>query len=170
LSVGSNPSLKVTIPSSPFGDEKDTLFMQAALVQARKAFSRDEVPIGAVIVSPEGNIVARAYNQVEAKKTQSAHAEVLVINKVGKKIQDWRLNGYWLYVTLEPCSLCMNLIYLSRLSGVVFGAPSPLFGYRLDNGQSNQVYKRATVMVIEGVCAQDSAKLLRRFFNQKRSE
>ena len=155
---------------SPFGTKKDHFFMRQALTQARKAFACNEVPIGAVIINKEGVVIARAYNQVEAKDTQSAHAELLAINKAGKKIGDWRLNECWLYVTLEPCSMCMNLIYLSRLSGVVFGTNSPLFGYRLDNKQSNRVYKKATVSVVEGVCADESAQLLKRFFNQKREE
>ncbi len=154
--------------SSPFGPKKDIIFMRQALTQARKASAKNEVPIGAVIVSPDGRVIARAHNQVESKDTQSAHAELLVINRAGKKIGDWRLNNCWLYVTLEPCSMCMNLIYLSRLAGVVFGANSPLFGYRLDNKQSNQVYKKITVSVVEGVCADESAQLLKRFFNQKR--
>ena len=144
--------------------------MRQALTQACTAFEKDEVPIGAVIANKEGVVIARAYNQVEAKDTQSAHAELLAINKAGKKIGDWRLNECWLYVTLEPCSMCMNLIYLSRLAGVVFGANSPLFGYRLDNKQSDQVYKKAMVLVVEGVRVDESAQLLKRFFNQKRKE
>lgn len=156
--------------ASPFGHQKDVFFMQQALKQAHKAAAANEVPIGAVIVSPDGKVIARAYNQVEHNQTQSAHAEVLAINKAGKKLGDWRMSECWIYVTLEPCSMCMNLIYLSRFAGVVFGASSPLFGYRLDNTQPDQVYKRATVMVIEGVCAQESAQLLKRFFNQKRTE
>jgi len=144
--------------------------MQQALVQANKALANNEVPIGALVVNKEGIVIARAYNQVEKKDTQSAHAEILAINKAGKKIGDWRLSDCWVYVTLEPCSMCMNLIYLSRMAGVIFGANSPLFGYRLDNRQSNQVYKKATVCVVEGVCADESARLLKRFFNKKRKK
>lgn len=156
--------------SSPFGMQKDTFFMQQALEQADSAFAKNEVPIGAVIVNADGQIIARAHNQVEERKTQSAHAEVLAINEAGKKIGDWRLGECWLYVTLEPCSMCMNLIYLSRLGGIVFGAASPLFGYRLDNEQTDQVYKKVTIFAVEGVCADESAQLLKRFFNQKRKQ
>jgi len=142
--------------------------MRQALAQAHRAFERDEVPIGAVVVNKDGAIIARGYNQVEVQDTQSAHAELLAINKAGKKRGDWRLNDCWLYVTLEPCSMCMNLIYLSRFAGVVFGAASPLFGYRLDNTQSDQVYKKVTICVVEGVGADESAQLLKNFFNKKR--
>lgn len=144
--------------------------MQQALAQARKAYVREEVPIGAVLVDGDGSIIARAYNQVEKQDTQAAHAELLAINKAGKAKSDWRLNDCWLYVTLEPCSMCMNLVYLSRIKGIVFAAASPLFGYRLDNNQSDQVYKKITIEVIEGICADESAYLLKCFFNKRREK
>ncbi len=103
--------------------------MKAAISEAAKALAKDEVPIGAVIVNKDGDIIARAHNLTEHKHTQAAHAEVLAIEKAGKKIGDWRLEGCWLYVTLEPCAMCYNLAVLSRLDGIVYGADSPLFGY-----------------------------------------
>lgn len=103
--------------------------MKAAISEALKALAKEEVPIGAVIVNKDGHIIARAHNLTEHKHTQAAHAEMLAIEKAGKKIGDWRLEGCWLYVTLEPCAMCYNLAVLSRLDGIVYGAESPLFGY-----------------------------------------
>lgn len=156
---------------TPFGKEADTYFMNQALTQAKRAFAKDEVPVGAVVVSPQGNIIARGHNQVEKKHTQAAHAEVQALVKAGKKVADWRLEGHWLYVTLEPCAICMNLIYLSRLAGVIYGAKSPLFGYHhLDNNGSSSLYKRDAVMVIADICGQEAAQLLRTFFKEKRNK
>jgi len=153
-----------------FGKDKDLFFMQEALAQAQYAYNIDEVPIGAVVVDAKGDIIARAYNSVERDCTQRAHAESLAIEAAGKYLHDWRLQGCWLYVTLEPCSMCMGLIKLSRLAGVVYGAPSPLFGFRLDNQEDLWVYKKDAVSVIEGVMADETAKLLKQFFHSRRKK
>src|SRR5690554_5279615 len=140
---------------SIFGPEKDREFMESALVQARKAAQLQEVPIGAVLVSPEGTIIARGFNHVEKNKSQSAHAEVIALARAGKKLKDWRLEDCWLYVTLQPCSMCMGLIGLSRIKGLVYGAVSPLFGHRLDNNTHSRVYKKDTLHIIAGVASQE---------------
>ncbi len=155
---------------SIFGKEKDIFFMQEALAQAKLAYEIDEVPIGAIVVNPEGDIIARAYNVVERDCTQRSHAESLAIEQAGKALGDWRLSGCWLYVTLEPCSMCMGLIRLSRLAGVVYGASSPLFGFSLDNADDLWVYKRGVISVVEGVELDDSADLLKNFFHKKRKK
>ena len=153
-----------------FGKKKDNEFMEAALAQAQKAFDADEVPIGAVVVSPQGEIVSQAYNNIEHDCTQRSHAESLAIEQASKLIGDWRLNDYWLYVTLEPCSMCMGLITLSRLAGVVYGAPSPLFGFHLDNQEDLWVYKRDVFSIIEGVKHEEAAEILKKFFKVKRKK
>jgi len=153
-----------------FGKDKDLFFMQEALVQAQCAYEIDEVPIGAIVVNPAGVIIGRGYNSVERDYTQRAHAESLAIEDAGKSLGDWRLNGCWLYVTLEPCSMCMGLIKLSRLAGVVYGAPSPLFGFHLDNQEDLWVYKRDAVVVMDGVMADEAAGLLKKFFQNKREK
>ena len=102
-----------------FGSENDQFFMQEALAQAQLAAEINEVPIGAVLVDAQGIIVGRGHNSVERDCTQRAHAESLAIEQASKQLGDWRLNGHWLYVTLETCSMCMGLIKLSRLEGVV---------------------------------------------------
>jgi tRNA(adenine34) deaminase len=153
-----------------YGKEKDLFFMQEALGQAKLAYAMDEVPIGAVVVNSKGVIIARSYNSVERDCTQRAHAESLAIEGAGKSIGDWRLNGCWLYVTLEPCSMCMGLVKLSRLAGVVYGAGSPLFGFHLDNEEDHWVYKKDVFPVIEGVMVNETAELLKNFFYNKRKK
>ena len=153
-----------------FGAEKDRFFMQEALAQAGCAAAIDEVPIGAVLVNPAGDIIGRGYNRVEKDCSQRSHAECIAIEQASKVAGDWRLNGHWLYVTLEPCSMCMGLIKLSRLGGVVYGAPSPLFGFRLDNQDDLWVYKKDTFSTIEGIKKEESAALLRSFFHKKRKK
>jgi tRNA(adenine34) deaminase len=144
----------------------DDYYMHQALVQAKRAAEHDEVPIGAVIVNAEGNIVGRGYNKVEELQCQLAHAELRALSQACKKNGDWRLNGHWLYVTLEPCSMCMYALRTSRIEGIVYGAESPLFGYHLDSGDSLAVYKKTNV--IKGVLAEESASILKQFFQKKR--
>lgn len=136
-------------------------------MQARKASARDEVPVGAVIVDESGAIIARGYNKTEQQCTQAAHAEIEAIRKAGKIRGNWRCHGLWLYVTLEPCCMCMHLIKLSRMAGVVFGAPSPLFGYRLDKGADLAVYKKDALQIVMQ-SNEESKQLLQYFFQQKR--
>jgi tRNA(adenine34) deaminase len=145
-------------------------YMAHALVQARKALALQEVPIGAVVVDSYGTIIARAYNKVETLHTQRAHAESMALEKAAKKIGDWRLEDCWLYVTLEPCGMCMHLAMLSRLKGVVYGAASPLFGYHLDEALSSALYQKHSLEIISDVCSNDAAELLKNFFQQKRME
>ena len=96
-------------------------FMKKALNLAKKARDIDEVPVGAVIVK-NGEILASAYNQKEHKNLATAHAEILAINKACKKLNDFRLIGCDLYVSLEPCVMCTGAILSSRIENVYFGA------------------------------------------------
>lgn len=145
-------------------------YMQKALAQARRALAADEVPIGAVVVAPDGTIVGRGFNQVEKRGCQIAHAEMLAVQQASKKQGDWRLLGHWVYVTLEPCSMCMNFMKLSRVAGIVYGAESPLFGYHLDNDSGHRVYNKIAVQIQKGVCAEEAASLLKQFFQKKRKK
>jgi tRNA(adenine34) deaminase len=146
----------------------DDSIMKKALLLAQRAFRANEVPVGAVVVDSNNKIIGRGYNQVEKRKSQRAHAEQLAIEQACKKIGDWRLNGCTLYVTLEPCVMCMGLIKLSRLERVVFGAPSPLFGYQLDKNRKSQLYKKGIIKISEGVGKAIAAALLKDFFKNKR--
>lgn len=157
--------------TSSFGLTGDTYFMNVALQQAMKAFKYNEVPVGAVVVGPDGAILSRGYNQVERRHMQLAHAELIAIQKATKKLHDWRLLGCWIYVTLEPCAMCMAAIKLSRCAGVVYGADSPQFGYQLiDKDPSFKLYKENVVEVVGGVCAQEAAQTLREFFRIQRAK
>ena len=154
----------------------DTFFMEAALLQAKKAALKDEVPIGCVIVQGGDTIIARAYNRTEQNNSQIYHAEIIALAQAGKKIGDWRLTGCRIYVTLKPCVMCFSAILLSRIDGIVFGADSPLFGYRLDKQVTSSIYndrlfKRAlsSLSIREGVCADQARLLLQDFFKKKRS-
>jgi len=154
---------------SPFGLERDIFFMKHALRQARLAYAHNEVPVGALVVDAQGVILGRGYNQTERRSCQAFHAEMCAIAKAGKKLGDWRLNGCWVYVSLEPCAMCMHLIQLSRCAGVVFGATSPLFGYQVIDKASNfSVYNEDVINVVAGVCEQEAAALLKCFFKGKR--
>ena len=96
-------------------------YMNEALKQAKKAYEKDEVPVGAVIVK-NGKIIARGYNLRETKQNALAHAEIICINKACKKLKNWRLEGCTMYVTLYPCKMCLGAIKESRLDMVYYGA------------------------------------------------
>jgi tRNA(adenine34) deaminase len=146
-------------------------YMGKALDQARIAFAQDEVPIGAVIINEQGDIIARASNKVETCHSQTEHAELRAIAKAGKKLGDWRLEKCWMYITLEPCAMCMNAIIISRLAGIVYGASSPLFGYqKVDKEGVSWLYKKDTLAIIGGVYSEQSAELLKNFFKPKREK
>ena len=96
-------------------------FMKEALKEAKKAYNKLEVPVGAIIVK-DGKIIARAYNQKENKKDTTNHAEILAIKKASKKLESWRLLDCDMYVTLEPCSMCAGALIQSRIRKVYIGA------------------------------------------------
>lgn len=139
----------------------------AAMKLAHKAYDKGEVPIGAVLVDPEGAIIARGYNQVEQKNTQLAHAEMQVIAKATKKMGDWRLSDCTLYVTLEPCVMCMGALILSRVGRIVFAAKSPLFGYDLDKRGWFGIYKNSLPETVLYEYS-EAAELLHKFFMKNR--
>ena len=144
--------------------------MGLALEEAKMAFRAGEVPVGAVVVDPYGEVIACGCNKVDELGRQSAHAEIIAIDEACRQVGDWRLEGCSLYVTLEPCPMCMGLARLCRLERVIYGADSPLFGYQLDNDESVQLYKSGVPEILSGVCATDSAKLLRSFFEERRGK
>ncbi|KKP35633.1 MAG: CMP/dCMP deaminase zinc-binding protein [candidate division TM6 bacterium GW2011_GWF2_32_72] len=151
-------------------DKQDICFMQKALAQAEVAFTKNEVPIGAIILGPDNKIIARAHNQVERKNCQCYHAEILAIKKACKKLGDWRLDNCTLYVTLEPCAMCMHLIMMSRISKLIYGTKSPLFGYHLDKPEPFRIYKRDALEIKEGLCSEESLNLLKLFFKLRRAK
>ena len=98
----------------------DEKYMRAAIREAKKAYDKEEVPIGAVIVK-DGKIIARAHNLRESSKQACAHAEILAIKEASKKINNWRLDGCKIYVTLEPCLMCTSAIFQARIDEIYVG-------------------------------------------------
>jgi tRNA(adenine34) deaminase len=144
--------------------------MAEALLEAQMAAeSSGDVPVGALIISPAGEIIARAGNQKEFLNDPTAHAEVVAIREAAKALDDWRLNGCTLVVTLEPCVMCAGAIQAARLSRVVFGA------WDEKVGASGSLYdlvrdKRlgTEIEVISDVLSLEVSNLLRSFFESKR--
>ncbi len=99
-------------------------WMKEALKEAKKAYEKQEIPVGAVIVK-ENKIIARGHNLKETKKTALAHAEIIAIQKANKKLDNWRLLDCDIYVTLEPCSMCLGAIASSRIKNVYIGTLDP---------------------------------------------
>ncbi len=146
----------------------DTYFMNEALRQAKKAYAKEESPIGAIIVR-EGEIIARAFNQVETLKDATAHAEMLALTQAQTAVGDWRLTDCILYVTKEPCPMCAGAIVHTRLQKVVFGAPDPKAGAAgggMNLLQHPKLNHRCEIAssILEEECKQ----LLQSFFQEKR--
>ena len=144
--------------------------MGSALIEARKAAEAGEVPVGAVLVDPRGEIVARAGNRTRRDCDPTAHAEILVIRAAAAALGQERLGEYTLYVTLEPCAMCAGALAHARISRVVYGAADPKSG-GTDHGA--RVFSHAQSHhrpeVIGGISEEDCAALLQNFFAQKRS-
>ena len=146
----------------------DDFFMGEALRQARKAFRADEVPIGAVIAR-EGQVIARAFNQVETLKDATAHAEMLAITQAESAMENWRLTDCDLYVTKEPCPMCAGAIVHARLRRVIFGCPDPKAGGAgsLFNILQNPALNHQCDLTA-GVKLDECRDILRQFFLGKR--
>ena len=142
--------------------------MKTALAEAEKARQKDEVPIGAVIVC-DGKIIARAHNLKEGTKKAIAHAELLAIEKANKKNGDWRLNDCELYVTIEPCLMCVGAIIQARLKKVVYGAPDKKFG-AIESVVKSFEFKgwNHYPVIIGGVLAGECADIISKYFAAKR--
>ena len=144
-------------------------YMQKALAQAALAGNHEEVPVGAVLVSHTGSILALAHNQVESLGDPTAHAEVLALREGARKVMNYRLLRTSLYVTVEPCVMCMGAIIHARVERVVFGAPDPKWGaagslYHFAG--DNRLNHRPEI--ISGVCADEARTLLQDFFRKRR--
>ena len=150
--------------------ELDNFFMRQAISQAQKAFENEEVPIGAVLVHKK-KIIGRAFNQVRLLKDPTAHAEMLVITQGAEALAAARLPETTLYVTLEPCPMCVGAMILARIERLVFGAREPKTGacgsiiHLLADGKWNHRFK-----IEEGLLEFESGALLQEFFKGKRAK
>jgi tRNA(adenine34) deaminase len=143
--------------------------MALALDEAAAAAAEDEVPVGAIIVSLQRGVIARAHNQRELLHDPTAHAEMIAITQAAEALRSWRLENCVLYVTLEPCPMCAGAIVLARLPMVVYGAADPKAGacdtlYRICSDP--RLNHRA--QVVAGVLAERCAGALSEFFAAKR--
>jgi len=138
----------------------DIYFMRIALKEAQKAYKNDEIPVGAIIVDSKGDVLSKAFNKKEKMHDATAHAEILAIKKASKKLGDWRLNGCTIYVTLEPCEMCMSAIKQSRISKLVYGASK-------ENINSN-TYENKSMGDLHGILEKECLEIIQMFFEQKR--
>lgn len=149
--------------------DNDQKLMKQAIAEAKKSLKSDDVPIGCIIADENGKIIARAHNQREKTCIPTAHAEILALNKAGRKLGRWNLTGCTMYVTLEPCVMCAGAVVNSRISRVVFGAFDKRFGccgtvYNL--ASDDKFNHRAQIE--GGVLEEECLILLREFFKSLR--
>lgn len=149
---------------------EDERFMLEALKEAWKAFQKEEVPVGAVLVQ-NGRIIARGHNQVEMLKDATAHAEMLCMTSGEVALDNWRLADTTLYCTIEPCSMCAGALLLTRVPVLVWGAPDLRHGA---NGSWVNLFDKShpmhSVVIRSGVLADISASFMRDFFQKRRKE
>ena len=165
-----NIAIRLLIKMEVSQENSAAQFMEEALVEARKAAKLGEVPVGAVVVV-KGEIVSRAHNKVEAKKDATAHAEVLALRRASVALGTWRLNNASRYVTLEPCSMCVGAMVLSRVEKLYLGASDPR------QGAAGSVFDLTAhpdlphlISVYSGVMSEESKNLLQDFFKTLRKE
>ena len=145
-------------------------YMELAIEEAIKAGQKEEIPIGAVLVSETGDILASAHNQVICRADPTAHAEMLALREAAQKVMNYRLLNTTLYVTVEPCIMCMGALIHARVSRIVFGANDPkwggagsLYNFTEDNRFNHQPE------IISGISEETCEKLIKDFFRSKRN-
>ena len=147
---------------------EDEKWMNIALEQARKAKEEGEVPVGAILVK-DSLIIARAHNQPISTNDATAHAEIQLIRSAGEKLKNYRLTGTSLYVTLEPCAMCLGAIMHARIERIIFGAHDPKTGVC---GSSDNLmdakYFNHKINLVSGVLENESKQLLKNFFISRR--
>ena len=143
-------------------------FMCEAIKQAQKAYEKEEIPVGAVIVK-NNKIIARAYNKKEETNDTTKHAEIIAIQKASKKLNSWRLNDCEMYVTTEPCQMCAGAIVQARIKKVYIGCMNPKAGCAGSIMNLLQVEQfNHQVEVETGVLRQECSELLSNFFKELR--
>ena len=147
---------------------EDEKWMSLALEQARKAEEEGEVPVGAILVK-DGLLIAKAHNQPISTNDPTAHAEIQLIRAAGKKLKNYRLTGTSLYVTLEPCAMCLGAIMHARVEHVVFGAYDPKTG--VCGSSENLIDANCfnhKIDLVSGVLENECKQLLKKFFISRR--
>ena len=147
------------------GDEK---FMRLALEQAKKAEEEGEVPVGAILVKDE-KIISRAYNQPISKHDPTAHAEIQLLRFAGQELKNYRLIGTSLYVTLEPCAMCLGAIMHARVERIIYSAHDPKSGAcGSSENLINAICFNHKINLTSGVLENESKQILKKFFISRR--
>lgn len=150
--------------------DRNIYFMQQALKEAKKAYDKDEVPVGCVIVYQD-RIIARSHNSVEQLKDPTAHAEILAIGIAAEYLNNWRLLDTEMFCSLEPCLMCAGAIQLARIPKITWGAPDLRLGA---GGSWMHVFKEKhpfhQVSYCSGVCSEQAAQLMKQFFLAQRAK
>jgi tRNA(adenine34) deaminase len=149
----------------------DETYMAFALVEAKKAAEEDEVPVGALLVSDSGQILAADHNRVIGLSDPTAHAEIRILRQAAKKIGNYRLLNTTCYVTIEPCIMCMGALVHARVAKIIFGAPDSKWGaggslyhFAEDSRLNHQPE------VIGGICREECRALIQGFFHDRRNQ
>ena len=148
--------------------KNDIQFMKMALELAAKAGEAGEIPVGAVVVK-DGEVIAKGHNLCESAHSATAHAEILAIESASAALGTWRLSGCTLYVTMEPCPMCAGAIVNSRVDRVVFGCKDAAAGCCGSVLNFNSYPFNHAFSLTSGVLAEESAALLREFFQKRRA-
>ena len=146
----------------------DSSYMSLAILEAEKAFDSNEVPVGAIIVQ-EDKIIGTGRNRVIANQNVTSHAEIEAIIDASKKVQNYRLNNSTIYVSLEPCHMCVKAIIDARIDEIVFAAPEPKTGsiISIDN-LLDRIFFNHKVTYRHGLMREESSRLLKDFFINRR--
>jgi len=148
---------------------KGEFYMKEALKEAKKAFTKDEVPVGCVIVH-KNIIVARAHNQIRMLKDPTAHAEMIAITQASNSLQNERLIDCVLYVTIEPCSMCVGAMVLARIKDLIYAADdlkSGACGSALNIINHKNLNHK--IKIEKGILGEESSSLMKEFFKKKRN-
>ena len=147
----------------------DDRLMAMAIEEAKKAADSDEVPVGAILVNDAGDILSTAHNAVVSTHDPTGHAEIRALRKGGRKRLNYRLLNTTLYVTIEPCVMCMGAIVHARVNRLVYGAPDPKWGAAgsLYNFSADPRFNHV-VSVTAGVCRDECRTLIQNFFKNRR--
>jgi tRNA(Arg) A34 adenosine deaminase TadA len=145
-------------------------YMREAIALAEEAYRAGEVPVGAVVVAADGAVVGRGFNQPIGGHDPTAHAEVVAIRDAARRVGNYRLPGTSLYVTIEPCLMCVGAMVHARIDTLVFGAPEPKAGAVESRGRAHEHPSlNHRIVVVSGVLAAECGGLIRRFFQERRA-
>jgi tRNA(adenine34) deaminase len=156
-----------TITQENIFSEFDHDMMTKARARARRSARLGEVPVGCIITDSRGTIIGAGHNTIENHQTQLAHAEIKALKQANKALNGWRLEDCTVYVTLEPCAMCLGALLLSRPKKIIYGARSPLFGMVPLHPQMPPAYTTHTT-IVGGLQEAECSDILKHFFTQIR--